>query len=77
MFIMPKLFTIEQESLDTIFSIRSNESDISKRRIENAKRLMSPFVLRRKKTQVRPINCRFIAINHFNKIGVEGFAEKD
>jgi SWI/SNF-related matrix-associated actin-dependent regulator 1 of chromatin subfamily A len=72
MFIMPKLFTIEQESLDTIFSIRSNESDISKRRIENAKRLMSPFVLRRKKTQVQLL-LLFTFHNYFLS-GPNGFA---
>lgn len=57
-FIMPKLFSDRCIELDALFSMRSdiedNESFLSKERIERAKKIMAPFVLRRRKADVLP-----------------------
>ncbi|KAL8782835.1 MAG: hypothetical protein Q9213_005074 [Squamulea squamosa] len=57
-FIMPQIFSEHSEDLDVIFSHKaktSNESHaalLSQQRINRAKSIMAPFVLRRKKHQV-------------------------
>ena len=55
-FIMPDLFLEQNYSLDKIFSMKPNSSGqvntLSFQRINMAKSMMIPFVLRRKKTDV-------------------------
>eukprot|EP00842_Homolaphlyctis_polyrhiza_P001095 jgi/Hompol1/1987/HPOL_001721-RA len=55
-FIMPKLFITDRKILERIFQFKTsriaNESELNRKRIERAKRIMTPFVLRRRKDQV-------------------------
>lgn len=56
-FIMPKYFSNAEEALASIFKV-SQQSQLSKERVNRAKRMMQPFLLRRKKidvlTELRP-----------------------
>lgn len=56
-FIMPKYFTNAEEALASLFKV-SQQSQLSKERVNRAKRMMQPFLLRRKKndvlTELRP-----------------------
>lgn len=56
-FLMPKLFEAQMESLRAIFKVKSNNhtSLLSRERISRAKQMMTPFILRRRKDQVRPL----------------------
>jgi SWI/SNF-related matrix-associated actin-dependent regulator 1 of chromatin subfamily A len=56
---LPDLFRNEEESLNKIFNITKpvggndpNATLLSRQRINRARKMMAPFVLRRKKTQV-------------------------
>ncbi|KAG8863277.1 hypothetical protein FRB96_008768 [Tulasnella sp. 330] len=53
-FIMPKLFIKHEESLRAIFKTRADSSlsFLSRERVSRAKKMMTPFVLRRRKDQV-------------------------
>jgi SWI/SNF-related matrix-associated actin-dependent regulator of chromatin subfamily A containing DEAD/H box 1 len=53
-FIMPDLFSANSETLTKLFSYKppSAEDPLSHERIERAKKMMSPFILRRRKDMV-------------------------
>ena len=57
-FILPELFTDLTDSLESIFKFKATTTDadhaalLSKQRIQRARSMMTPFVLRRKKQQV-------------------------
>ncbi|KAG9006776.1 hypothetical protein FRB94_000460 [Tulasnella sp. JGI-2019a] len=53
-FIMPKLFIKHEESLRAIFKTKADSSlsFLSRERVSRAKKMMTPFVLRRRKDQV-------------------------
>ncbi|PKI82284.1 DNA helicase [Malassezia vespertilionis] len=53
-FILPDYFTDAEEALAAIFKVKqgANTSQLSKQRVERAKRMMQPFVLRRRKHKV-------------------------
>ncbi|WFD36415.1 DNA helicase [Malassezia cuniculi] len=53
-FILPDFFTDAEEALGAIFKVRqgAGTSQLSQQRVERAKRMMRPFVLRRRKDQV-------------------------
>lgn len=53
-FILPDYFTDAEEALGAIFKVRqgAGTSQLSQQRVERAKRMMQPFVLRRRKDQV-------------------------
>ncbi|XJO78240.1 hypothetical protein BDV3_002716 [Batrachochytrium dendrobatidis] len=55
-FVMPRLFVTDQKTLERIFLFKSlgggDESSLSHERINRAKKIMTPFVLRRRKDQV-------------------------
>ncbi|WFD32029.1 DNA helicase [Malassezia sp. CBS 17886] len=53
-FILPDYFTDAEEALAAIFKVKpgANTSQLSQQRVERAKRMMRPFVLRRKKDKV-------------------------
>ncbi|ORZ17739.1 SNF2 family N-terminal domain-domain-containing protein [Absidia repens] len=54
-FIMPKVFSGNEEDIRKIFKLkaqRSNAQMLSRQRIERAKKMMTPFVLRRRKAHV-------------------------
>lgn len=57
-FIMPELFSSDMGALSKIFAIKRNghttdeENLLSKQRVQRAKEIMTPFVLRRRKDQV-------------------------
>lgn len=53
-FILPNTFSQVQDSLKAIFKVppAAQANMLSRRRIESAKKVMTPFVLRRKKHQV-------------------------
>jgi len=60
-FILPKVFKEQQEDLQSIFKFKAKTTDdadsnsalLSKERIKRARSMMTPFVLRRRKEQVR------------------------
>lgn len=54
-FIHPKILGPEMETLRTIFKTKgdSRVTLLAKERVDRAKRMMTPFVLRRRKEQVR------------------------
>lgn len=53
-FILPDYFTDAEEALGAIFKVRqgAGTSQLSRQRVERAKRMMRPFVLRRRKDKV-------------------------
>lgn len=53
-FILPDYFTDAEEALAAIFKVKqgASTSQLSQQRVERAKRMMQPFVLRRRKDQV-------------------------
>ena len=53
-FILPDYFTDAEEALAAIFKVKQGASttQLSRQRVERAKRMMQPFVLRRRKDQV-------------------------
>ena len=54
-FILPRIFHAADESFRAIFKVpaQGHAHQLSQKRIDSAKRIMTPFVLRRKKLQVR------------------------
>ena len=54
-FILPRIFHVADESFRAIFKVpaQGHAHQLSQKRIDSAKRIMTPFVLRRKKLQVR------------------------
>lgn len=56
-FILPNQFAEHVESLRAIFKVKgdSKVSLLAEERVSRAKRMMTPFVLRRRKDQVRKI----------------------
>lgn len=73
-FILPDTFLGAQDSLRAIFKVppAAQANMLSRRRIEAAKRVMTPFVLRRKKYQV----CKHlpVVLEHTSDSGILGFA---
>lgn len=57
-FIMPDIFEPAKKKFSAIFDIRANnsklEDEMTKRRLDYASRIMTPFILRRKKDEVIP-----------------------
>ncbi|KAH6590846.1 hypothetical protein BASA61_005093 [Batrachochytrium salamandrivorans] len=55
-FVMPRLFITDQKTLERIFLVKSvgtgDGLSLSRERIDRAKKIMTPFVLRRRKDQV-------------------------
>ncbi|KAL1921144.1 uncharacterized protein VTP21DRAFT_10860 [Calcarisporiella thermophila] len=51
-FVMPNMFSEQSEELRRIFKLRAGASLFSRQRINRAKKMMRPFILRRKKCQV-------------------------
>lgn len=54
-FIMPDYFTEAEDALAAIFKVKpgAHKNQLSQQRVDRAKRMMQPFVLRRKKDKVR------------------------
>jgi SWI/SNF-related matrix-associated actin-dependent regulator 1 of chromatin subfamily A len=52
MFIMPDVFQTNSDALQKLFSVGSNDDPLSLERVERAKKMMSPFILRRRKDEV-------------------------
>lgn len=61
-FILPSHFAEEMESLRAIFKVKgdSKVSMLAQERVSRAKKMMTPFVLRRRKDQVClfPVTCQ-------------------
>ena len=55
-FILPQYFSEGMDELRTIFKVRAGESKVqqllAEERVSRAKKMMTPFVLRRRKDQV-------------------------
>lgn len=52
-FVNPELFHDQLDALTRLFTLSiSDENPITRNRIEKAKKMMNPFILRRKKSQV-------------------------
>lgn len=58
-FIMPEYFRDAEESLTAIFKVKpgAQKNELSKQRVERARKMMQPFVLRRKKDKVLTELC--------------------
>lgn len=76
-FINPQLFEQAQESFEAIFDKNGNaakdglENDVARRRIDHAAKIMTPFVLRRRKDEVRkdiPPKTRVVEYCQFTKV---------
>jgi SWI/SNF-related matrix-associated actin-dependent regulator 1 of chromatin subfamily A len=56
-FILPDYFSSKMDDLRTIFKVRAGESRVqqllAEERVSRAKKMMTPFVLRRRKDHVR------------------------
>ena len=68
-FIMPNLFHTDMKSLTQVFTFKtnvgsSNSNFLSNQRIQTAKAIMAPFVLRRRKDQVvKELPSKIISIH--------------
>lgn len=77
-FILPDQFTEHMESMRAIFKVKgdSKVTMLSQERVSRAKKMMTPFVLRRRKDQVRVSPLLFYQRTHVSP-GFEGPAEED
>jgi SWI/SNF-related matrix-associated actin-dependent regulator 1 of chromatin subfamily A len=51
-FIMPDVFQSNSQALQKLFSVGTNDDPLSFERVERAKKMMNPFILRRRKDEV-------------------------
>lgn len=65
-FIMPKIFKNASEAMETIFKgkVGSKATELSKSRVDRAKRMMLPFVLRRLKDNVLTLPPKVIRVEY-------------
>ena len=69
-FIMPEVFADQREKLNFIFNQKATTKDadhaalLSKDRIERARSMMTPFILRRKKAQVLDLPTKHSRVEH-------------
>ena len=63
-FILPDQFAEDLESLRAVFKTKgdSKVTLLAQQRVSRAKKMMTPFVLRRRKDQVRPTLLRDITV---------------
>ena len=83
-FILPQYFSEGMDELRTIFKVRAGESKVqqllAEERVSRAKKMMTPFVLRRRKDQVSLVECKACIMEYLHPwkiLGSEGPSQED